>query len=42
MGLPGGNHNHIPGTDLHLRVGAAKGCLALEHDEDLGVVVPVK
>ena len=33
------NHDHLPGADLDLPVGAPEGRLTLEHDEDLGVVV---
>jgi hypothetical protein len=32
----------MAGWDLHLLVAAAEAGLSLEHDEDLGVLVPVQ
>jgi hypothetical protein len=42
MGLAGRHHDHLARTDLDLAVCAAERGLALEHDEDLGVVVRVQ
>jgi hypothetical protein len=38
----GGDHDHVAGRHLDLLVAAAEGGLSLEHDEDLGVIVPVQ
>jgi hypothetical protein len=40
--LPGRDHDHVAGRDLDLLVAAAEAGLPLEHDEDLGVIVPVQ
>lgn len=42
MGLASRNHDHLARADLDLPLGTAEDRLPLQHDEDLGVVVPVQ